>query len=104
MDDYLDQYFSSSSWSDVNVKERSSWVHSEPEQPDALLPSSLGVYQDDKNSSPVSMISSNHSMKCLAAHSTPSLGPGGEPGCGVERGLLSGEGGPQMDGENDCGN
>ncbi|XP_039032638.1 uncharacterized protein LOC120167813 [Hibiscus syriacus] len=50
MDDYLDKYFSSSQWSDVNVnvKERSSWVHGEPDQPNALLVSSLGVYQDDQ--------------------------------------------------------
>ncbi|XVF35211.1 hypothetical protein REPUB_Repub18cG0126000 [Reevesia pubescens] len=98
MDDYIDQYFSSSSWPDVNVKERSPWVHCEPDEPNQLLPSPLGVYQDDKNNSPVSMISSNHSMECLAAHNS------GESGCGVEHGLLSGEGGPQMDGENCSGN
>ncbi|XVE70778.1 hypothetical protein DITRI_Ditri10aG0098100 [Diplodiscus trichospermus] len=102
MDDYLDQYFSSSSWSDVNVKERSSWIHGEPEQPHALLSCSLGVYQDGKNNSPVSMIGSNHSMECLAATSTP-LVPN-ESGCGVQNGLLSGECGPQMDGENCRGN
>lgn len=60
MDDYLDQYFTSSSWSDVNVKERSPWVLSEPDQPNALLPSS-----------PISMIGSNHGMECLATQSTP---------------------------------
>ncbi|EOY30144.1 Transcription factor bHLH69, putative isoform 1 [Theobroma cacao] len=97
MDDYLDQYFSSSSWSDVNVNERSSWVHCEPDQPNALLPSSIGVYQDDKTSSPVRMISSNHTMGCLAAQDRI---PSGESGCGVELGLLSGEGEPQMDGQN----
>ncbi|XWS26526.1 hypothetical protein CRYUN_Cryun26dG0039100 [Craigia yunnanensis] len=105
MDDYLDQYFSSSSWSDVNVKDRSSWVHCEPDQPNALLPSSLGVYQDDKNiNSSVSMISSNNSMECLAAQNTPVLVPNGESGCGVGHDLLSGEGGPQMDAENCSGN
>ncbi|WRX33659.1 Myc-type [Theobroma cacao] len=97
MDDYLDQYFSSSSWSDVNVNERSSWVHCEPDQPNALLPSSIGIYQDDKTSSPVRMISSNHTMGCLAALDSI---PSGESGCGVEHGLLSGEGEPQMDGQN----
>ncbi|XVE97825.1 hypothetical protein REPUB_Repub03eG0052200 [Reevesia pubescens] len=105
MDDYLDQYFSSSSWSDVNVKERSSWVHSDlDDQPHALLPSSLGVYQDDKNNSALSIISSNRSMECLAAQNTPSLVPRGESGSGVEHGLLSGEDGAQMDGENCSGN
>ncbi|GMI94944.1 hypothetical protein HRI_003163700 [Hibiscus trionum] len=79
MDDYLDQYFCSSSWPDVdvNVKERSSWPAG-----------SLGVYQDDKNNVPVSLIGSNHGMEGLAAHGT-SLGV-------VEHGLMSGEGGPQM--------
>ena len=48
------------------------------------------------------MISSNHSMECLADN-TLSLGPNGELGCGVEHGLLSGEGRPEMDGENCCG-
>ncbi|XP_052489333.1 uncharacterized protein LOC105798371 isoform X2 [Gossypium raimondii] len=64
MDDYLDQYFASLSWSDVNFKERSPWVLSEPDQPNALLPSS-----------PISMIGSNHGMECLATQSTP-LGVG----------------------------
>lgn len=64
MDDYLDQYFSSLSWSDVNFKERSPWVLSEPDQPNALLPSS-----------PISMIGMNHGMECLATQSTP-LGVG----------------------------
>ncbi|KAL1089387.1 hypothetical protein V6Z11_D07G018200 [Gossypium hirsutum] len=60
MDDYLDQYFSSLSWSDVNFKERSPWVLSEADQPNALLPSS-----------PISMIGSNHGMECLTTQSTP---------------------------------
>ncbi|KAL1159736.1 hypothetical protein V6Z11_A07G018600 [Gossypium hirsutum] len=64
MDDYLDQYFASSSWPDVNFKERSPWVLSEPDQPNALLPSS-----------PISMIGMNHGMECLATQSTP-LGVG----------------------------
>ena len=42
-------------------------------------------------------------MECLATHSTPSLEPNREPGCGVGHGLLFREGGPQMDGENYCG-
>ncbi|XVF48821.1 hypothetical protein PTKIN_Ptkin03bG0219300 [Pterospermum kingtungense] len=92
MDDYLDQYFSSSSWSDVNVKGN------------ALPPSSLGVLQDDKDNSPVTMISSNHSMECLASHSTPPLVPNAEPGCGVEHGLLFGVSGPEMAGQNCCSN
>ncbi|OMO86389.1 hypothetical protein COLO4_21199 [Corchorus olitorius] len=98
MDDYLDQYFSSSSWSDMNVKERSSWVdHSEPDHPDALLSGSLGVYnQDDgftKNSSPVRMMGSNHAIGCLPAQDiSPSLAPSAESGCGVDHGLLPGEG------------
>ncbi|KAK8679414.1 hypothetical protein V6N13_144867 [Hibiscus sabdariffa] len=85
MDDYLDPCFSSS-WSDVDVKERSSWFHTEPDQPNQVLPSSLGVYQDDDNTSPLS-------MEGLAAHeNTPPL-------LHVEAGLVSGEGGLQMDGD-----
>ncbi|KAK8678963.1 hypothetical protein V6N13_144438 [Hibiscus sabdariffa] len=95
MDDYLDPCFSSS-WSDVDVKERSSWFHTEPDQPNQVLPSSLGVYQDDDNTSPLSMIGC---MEGLAAHdiNTPPL-------VHVEAGLVSGEGGLQTDGENCSGN
>lgn len=81
MGDYLDQYFCSSSWSDMNVKERSSWVHSEPEQPNPLPPSSLGVNQDDKINS---------------------LSPNEELDCGVEHGLMLGESGPEMAGDQNC--
>ncbi|XP_039004864.1 uncharacterized protein LOC120132103 [Hibiscus syriacus] len=97
MDDYLDPYFTSS-WSDVNVKERSSWFHTEPDQLNQVLPSSLGVYQDDGNCSPLSMIGSNHSMECLATHDN------NPPLVHVEAGLMSGEGGLQTDGENCSGN
>ncbi|KAA3490020.1 Transcription factor bHLH82-like protein [Gossypium australe] len=75
MDDYLDQYFSSSSWSDVNVKERSYWVHNEPDQPNEVFPSS-----------------NFNSIECLAAHNTPPL---------VHN---RGSGGLQMNGENCSGN
>ncbi|KAL4317811.1 hypothetical protein GQ457_18G001790 [Hibiscus cannabinus] len=82
MDDYLDQYFASSTWSDVdvNVKERSSWVHGDPDVSNARPAGS--------NKVPVSLIGSSHGMGCLAAQSTP-LDV-------VEHGLLSGGGGPQM--------
>ncbi|KAK8988589.1 hypothetical protein V6N11_029972 [Hibiscus sabdariffa] len=90
MDDYLDPCFSSS-WSDVDDKERSSWFHTEPDQPNQLLPNSLGVYHDDENTSPLS-------MEGLVAHdNTPPL-------LHVEAGLVSGEGGLQTDGENSSGN
>ncbi|XP_039024126.1 transcription factor bHLH133-like [Hibiscus syriacus] len=98
MDYYLDPYFSSSWLTDVNVKEISSWFHAEPHQLNQVLPSSLGVYQDDGNGSPLSMIGSNHSMECLATHDN------NPPLVHVEAGLMSGEGGLQMDGENCSGN
>ncbi|KAH1067530.1 hypothetical protein J1N35_032517 [Gossypium stocksii] len=87
MDDYLDQYFSSSSWSDVNVKERSYWVHNEPDQPNEVFPSS-----------------NFNSIECLAAHNTPPLVHNRGSGCSVEHGLLYGEDGLQMNGENCSGN
>ncbi|MBA0864871.1 hypothetical protein Goshw_006837 [Gossypium schwendimanii] len=87
MDDYLDQYFSSSSWSDVNVKERSYWVHNEPDQPNEVFPSS-----------------NFNSIECLAAHNMPPLVHNRGSGCSVEHGLLYGEGGLQMNGENCSGN
>ncbi|OMO67113.1 hypothetical protein CCACVL1_20787 [Corchorus capsularis] len=102
MDDYLDQCFTSSSWSDMNVKERSSWVHSEPDdQPDALLSAgSLGVYNqdDNKNSSPVRMLGSDHgTIGCLPEQDiSPSLAPSAESGCGVDHSLLPGEGDGQI--------
>ena len=49
MDDYLDHLFSSTAWSDVDVKkERSSWICDEPSQTNGMLLGSIGIYEGDK--------------------------------------------------------
>ncbi|BFG39533.1 hypothetical protein CerSpe_258070 [Prunus speciosa] len=73
MDNYLNQFFSSSSWSDVDVKERSSWGCCESAQPNEMLLNSAGVDEDDNNSSPTFLTNSNHSMESLAAQDASSV-------------------------------
>ncbi|KAK1551314.1 hypothetical protein Q3G72_033786 [Acer saccharum] len=95
MDEFLDQYFSSSSWSEVNAaKENSSWdYYSESDQRNGLLPSSLRVYKEDEKNSPGSILSANHTMESLAAQDTSSAVLGGESSDYgvVDKSLLSGE-------------
>ncbi|GAV70982.1 HLH domain-containing protein [Cephalotus follicularis] len=103
MDEYLD-YFSSSSWSDVNVKEISSWACSEQRQPKGLLLNSIGAYKDDNVSSPISMITSYHTMESLANRDTSFMDGGGELDYGVDKSLLCEETPPESDGHNCKGN
>ncbi|KAG5243585.1 hypothetical protein OIU76_009508 [Salix suchowensis] len=100
MDEYLNHFISSSPVVDGDAKERSSWVCSEPNQPNAFLPSSLELYQDDKKNSPVSMISSNQSVESLATQDTSSVFLGGESDFAVDKGLIS----EQAQLQNDCQN
>uniref|UniRef100_A0A5B7C4Y1 BHLH domain-containing protein n=1 Tax=Davidia involucrata TaxID=16924 RepID=A0A5B7C4Y1_DAVIN len=92
MDEYLDNFFSSPSWSDVNAKERSSGVCSEPGEANGLLPDSIGV------------ISSSHTMDSLTTRDTSSIVLGGESDFVLESGLLSVEAQPQEDGQTCEGN
>uniref|UniRef100_A0A6N2L987 BHLH domain-containing protein n=1 Tax=Salix viminalis TaxID=40686 RepID=A0A6N2L987_SALVM len=100
MDEYLNHFISSSSIVDGDAKERSSWVCSEPNQPNAFLPTSLELYQDDKKNSPVSMISSNQSVESLATQDTSSVFLGSESDFAGDKGLIS----EQAQLQNDCQN
>ncbi|KAF8388679.1 hypothetical protein HHK36_025359 [Tetracentron sinense] len=97
MDEFLDHLFSSSSWSDVNATERPSWVGSDPSETNGILPSSIGVYEGDRTSSPMSVISSNHIMESLTTQSSSIL-LGGDSKYGLHRDLLTGETQPQQEG------
>ncbi|ONK61174.1 uncharacterized protein A4U43_C08F26990 [Asparagus officinalis] len=67
MDDFIDPFLSSSSWSDhVNASSRSSWGGSIESQSNGLLTDSIVAYGDEK-SLPVCMISSPHIMSNVAA-------------------------------------
>lgn len=72
MDEILDHFFSSSSWTDVDVKERSSLDCYENPQTNEMLLSSLGMIEDHNNNSPSYLSNSNHSMESLAAQSANS--------------------------------
>lgn len=100
MDDYLDNLLYSSSWSDVDVKERSSWICSESGQRDRLPLSSVPVSEDENNSSHASMINSNHSTESLAAQDASSAVIGSEAENGIEKALQSGEVQFQYEGQN----
>ncbi|CAK7352286.1 unnamed protein product [Dovyalis caffra] len=104
MDEYLNHLISSSSLVDGDMKERSSWVCSEPNQPNVFLPSSLELYQDDKKNSPGSMISSNQSVESLVTQDTSSVVLGSESDYAVDKGLISEEAPLQNDGLNCSGN
>ncbi|XP_044463844.1 uncharacterized protein LOC123194617 isoform X2 [Mangifera indica] len=87
MDEYLDQYFSSSSWSDVNARERSTWDYCE--QQNGLLPVSLGVYEDDEKNSTASIVSANQTMESLAYKDLLSIVLGEESDYSDDKNLLS---------------
>ncbi|KAF8401157.1 hypothetical protein HHK36_014461 [Tetracentron sinense] len=101
MDEFLDHLFSSSSWSDVNATEGSSWVCNDPAHTNELLPNSIGVHKGDGKNSPMSMISSGQSMESLTTQCSPSILVGGDSIYGHDKGLLSGEAQPQQEGP-DC--
>lgn len=63
MDEYIDHYFSSTSWADGDVKESSCWGYVETGQPNLLLPASIRLYENDKGNPPLSMISSKPSVE-----------------------------------------
>ncbi|KAI3919354.1 hypothetical protein MKX01_038824 [Papaver californicum] len=67
MDEFLDQIFSSSSWSDVSATERSSWGHNGLTQNDGLLTDSLGMFQGGEKNLLMQMSPSSHAMDRLAA-------------------------------------
>ena len=49
MDEYLDHLFSSTTWSDVDMKdEGSSWICGEPSQTNGMMSGSIGIYKGDK--------------------------------------------------------
>lgn len=100
MDDYLDNLLYSSSWSDVDVKERSSWICNESGQPDGLPLSSVPVSEDENNSSHTSMINSNHSTESLAAQDASSAVVGSQAENGIDKALQSGEVQFQYEGQN----
>ncbi|XP_050376892.1 transcription factor bHLH128-like [Argentina anserina] len=74
MDEILDHFFSSSSWTDDDVKERSSLGCFEDPPTNEMLLSSLGVgiIEDDSNDSATNLSNSNHSMESMAAQSANS--------------------------------
>nr|WKE35131.1 basic helix-loop-helix family protein [Rosa persica] len=72
MDEILDHFFSSSSWTDVDVKERSSLDCYENPPTNEMFLSSLGVIEDDSNNSATNLSNSNHRMESMAAQSANS--------------------------------
>lgn len=104
MDEYIDQYFSSSSWSDVNAKKRSSWDYYEPVQQNRVLPNSLEVYEDDEKNSPGSILSANPIMDGLAVQDTSSLVLGGDLEYGIDKNLDFEEAPHERDDQNCNGN
>ncbi|KAL6224325.1 hypothetical protein ACLB2K_003180 [Fragaria x ananassa] len=74
MDEILDHFFSSSSWTDVDVKERSCLDCYENPPTNEMLLSSIGVgiIEDDSNNSATNLSNSNQSMESMAAQSANS--------------------------------
>ncbi|KAF8393691.1 hypothetical protein HHK36_021938 [Tetracentron sinense] len=95
MDEFFDHYLSSSSWSDVNATERSSWVANGLTQT-GLLADSDGVCEGDKKNSPISMIPSSRNMENLATQGT--IFVVGDSNYGLDKGLPLGEAQNQQDG------
>lgn len=84
--EYLDQFFYSPTWSDIDLKERSSGLGSESGQPNGLFLSSVG---DVNNNSHTSMVNSNGSNESLAPQDASSVVLGLESDYGINIGLHS---------------
>ncbi|PON36869.1 Basic helix-loop-helix transcription factor [Trema orientale] len=104
MDEYLEHFFYSSSWSDIDLKERSSIICSETDQPNGLLFCSVGVNEDDNNNSHTSMINSNGSTESLATQDASSVVLGSESDYGINMALHSEEAQLQANHHNIVGN
>lgn len=104
MDEYLDHLFSSTSWSDVNVKEGSSWICDEPSQTNGILSDTIGILEGDKKNSTVGMINSRLIIDGLVTGDAASIILGGESVHGLEKGLLLDETPQLQDLQNSEGN
>lgn len=89
--EYLDQFFYSPTWSDIDLKQRSSDFRSEFDQPNGLLLGSDRINEDDNSNSRTSMINSNGSTESLAAQDASSVVVGSESDYGVSMALHSAE-------------
>ncbi|XP_010261704.1 PREDICTED: transcription factor bHLH68-like isoform X2 [Nelumbo nucifera] len=97
MDEFLDHVFSSSSWSDANGTERSSWVCSGPAQTNGLLPDLMGEYEGNEKNSNVNLIPSTEIMESLATQNT-SIVVGRGSNYGLDKSLIPNEAQPQQEG------
>lgn len=88
--EYLDHFFYSPTWSDIDLKQRSSDFRSEFDHPNGLLLGSDRINEDDSNSR-TSMINSNGSTESLAAQDASSVVVGSESDYGVNMALHSAE-------------
>lgn len=67
MDEYIDRFLSSASWSELNTSSRSSWADTIAPQASGLLSASVEEYGEDDKNQPMCMIRSPHAMGNLAA-------------------------------------
>ncbi|PIA43240.1 hypothetical protein AQUCO_02000579v1 [Aquilegia coerulea] len=95
MDEFVDHFFSSSSWPDVDGSERSSWVGSEFDQTNGLLPDTMVAYEGGDNNLPATIIPSHPITDTLLAQGT-SMFAGGDPSFEHDKNLLSGEAQEQL--------
>lgn len=70
MDDYIDRFLSSASWSELNTSSRSSWAGTIASQASGLLSASVEEYGEDDKNQPMCMIRSPHEDLDLHAHSS----------------------------------
>ncbi|KAK9131526.1 hypothetical protein Sjap_012013 [Stephania japonica] len=73
MDEFLDQFLSSSPWSDANITEKLSWVGNGSAVTNGLLTDSLGNYKGDAKNFPISLITGSHITESLTAQNTSML-------------------------------
>lgn len=104
MDDYLEHFLYSSSWSDIDLKQRSSVLCGESGEPNDLLFSSVGANDGDNNNSHTSMVKSNGSTESLATQDASSVVLGPDSDFGINVALHSEESQLQDDHQNILGN
>lgn len=67
MDDFIDPFLSSTSWSELHASSRSSWGDNVASQTNGLLANSVEAYETNEKNPPICMIPSSHIVRNVAA-------------------------------------
>ncbi|KAJ6839338.1 transcription factor bHLH7-like [Iris pallida] len=67
MDDFIDPFLSSTSWSELHTSSRSSWGDNVASQTSALLDNSVEAYESNEKNPPICLIPASHIVRDVAS-------------------------------------